>query len=433
MKHLLTEIKRPLEIHIGINRLQDEESYELARKFHFKNLPHHFGLRNSHTDVDNWPQDYLKSGSSQGEKKILIPHRLYEGNPEFGDLYKPLLDEFREQRYVRSKLSWEGGDLQFALHPKDPQKVILFYGHSAKTYLNKTLSQNEYAYILKLEFGADYLIDLSDLAPHVDYFVSFIPKDNIALVSEPMRQNYAIARTAAEWLLEFIGERNPVPVELVNLKNLLSCYDQDCVSLLELKHQLQKALKEMEQYQEDWIFFEDRELQERLNRYLRFKCGEDSECVWRLYSPPQGQSEILKDDIDLLRDCNDAYLIASSRRSLFKSYVAIIKNQFTKTSQPLQERINEKIREIKDLGFRVILVPEIGTDSTIPWSGISYVNNLLVDNLLFLPRFGLGAVEDEIFDRIQKQLSSHYRVVPVFSQNSIVYNGGIHCRAGIVR
>src|SRR4051812_42800538 len=74
MKNLLTEIKRPLEIHIGINRLQDEESYELARKFHFKNLPHHFALRNSHTDVDNWPQDYLKSGSSEGEKKILIPH-----------------------------------------------------------------------------------------------------------------------------------------------------------------------------------------------------------------------------------------------------------------------------------------------------------------------------------------------------------------------
>jgi len=139
------------------------------------------------------------------------------------------------------------------------------------------------------------------------------------------------------------------------------------------------------------------------------------------------------DDIDLLRDCNDAYLISKSNESLFKTYVAIIKSQFVEMSPELQKRINEKIQEIRQLGFRVIRVPQIGADGEISWSGISYVNNLLVDNLLFLPKFGLGAVEDEIIDGIEKELPKSYRVIPVFSQNSIVYNGGIHCRTGIVR
>ena len=433
VKHLLTEITRPLEIHIGINKLHDEQLYEAAKRFHLKSSPHKIVLRNSHADADNWPQDYLKSGFCKGEKRILLPYRLYEGKPDYGELYKPLLDGFNEQPFVRSKLSWEGGDLQLMLHPKDPQKTILFYGHSAKAYWGTGLSKDEYAYILKSEFGADQAVDLSDLAPHVDYFLSFVPNQNIVLVSEPTRKNYAIARSAAEKLLEFIGEKKPAPVELVNLKSLLSSDDQDFVSSARLEQQLQRVLKEVHKNEEGWTFHEDKELRERLATYLRSTCGEDSQCVAKLYSPPQGQREILRDDIKLLRDCNDAYLIASSNRSLFKSYAAIIESQFKETDHQLQQSADEKIQEIKNLGFRVIRVPQIGADSTIPWSGVSYVNNLLVDSLLFLPKFGLGAAEDEIFDRIRKQLPRQYRVVPVFAQNSIAYDGGIHCRTGIVR
>jgi len=319
------------------------------------------------------------------------------------------------------------------LDPKDARKTILFYGHSAKVYWGMDLSGDEYAYILKLEFGADRTVDVSDLAPHADYFVSFIPKENIALVAEPLTRNYAVACGAAGKLLQLIGKKTPAPVELVNLKNLLSLDGQQNVFPPRLEHQLQKTLKEVQDNEEGWIAQEDKELQERLATYLRLKCGEDSQCVARLYSPPEGQREILQDDMNLLRDCNDAYLASKTNELLFKTYLAIIQSQLGEPRPELLKRINDKAQEIQHLGFRVIRVPQIGADSTIPWSGISYVNNLLVDNLLFLPKFGLGAVEDEIFDRLQKQLPIPYRVIPVFSQNSIVYNGGIHCRVGIVR
>src|SRR5262249_54701179 len=156
-------------------KLHDEKFYEAAKEFHFKNSVHHIVLRNSHTDADNWPQDYLKSGSSKGERKILLPHRLYEGNRDYGELYEPLLDGLNEQRFVRSKLSWEGGDLQFVLDPKNPRKTILFYGKSGRAYWGQALTTEEYAYVLKLEFGADYAVDLSDFVSHADYLVSFIP------------------------------------------------------------------------------------------------------------------------------------------------------------------------------------------------------------------------------------------------------------------
>jgi Porphyromonas-type peptidyl-arginine deiminase len=433
-KYMLAQINRPLQVRIGVNKLHDEKFYQAAREFHFKDSPHHLALRNSHTDADNWPQDYLKSGTCKGERKILLPYRLYEGKPDYGELYKSLLDGFNEQPFVRSKLSWEGGDLQFVLDPKNSQKTILFYGHGGRTYWGRALTPDEYAYVLKLEFGADYLVDLSDLASHVDYFLAFIPKENIALVSEPLRKNYSVACTAAERLLEMIGMKKPVPTELVSLKTLLSGHDhKELGSSPGLRRQLDRTLEEVKQNERAWVTYEDRQLQQRLARYLQFKCGEDSRCVEKLYSPPQGQGEILMDDIDLLRDCNDAYLISKSNESLFKTYVAIIKSQFSETSPELQKKINDKIQEIRQLGFRVIRVPQIGADGELPWSGISYANNLLVDNLLFLPKFGLGAVEDEIIDGIEKELPKSYRVIPVFSQNSIVYNGGIHCRTGIVR
>ena len=434
MRSMLHEIERPLEVHIGINKQLGEEFYEQAKDFYFKNSPHRIVIRDSHTGADNWPQDYLKSGSSDAAKKILIPYRLFEGNPEYGELYRPLLDGFREPRFVRSKISWEGGDLLLAFHPKYRRQTVLFYGHSARAYWGAELSEDEYAYVLRLEFGADRVVDLSDLAAHVDYVVSFIPNENIVLISEPTRNNYAIASEATERLLELIGARRPRPVELLRLRDWLNSYSSVPVSSTKLKGQLTRVLREIQQHKNTWVIYEDKKLQVRLDKYLESKCHGDTNCVRRLYSPPEGQREILRDNIDLLRDCNDAYLISKSNRSLFESYVSILESQFKEPDEQLQRRVDAKIEQIEDLGFQVIRVPQIGAhNNRVLWSGISYVNCLLVDNLLFVPRFGLGSAEEDIFDRIQKQLPRQYRVIPVFSQNSIVYNGGIHCRAGIVR
>ena len=46
----------------------------------------------------------------------------------------------RQDGVVRSRLSWEGGDLQFTRDPRDPRRLVLFYGSFAKPYWAETLT-----------------------------------------------------------------------------------------------------------------------------------------------------------------------------------------------------------------------------------------------------------------------------------------------------
>jgi agmatine/peptidylarginine deiminase len=52
---------------------------------------------------------------------------------------------------------------------------------------------------------------------------------------------------------------------------------------------------------------------------------------------------------------------------------------------------------------------------------------------VFLPRFGLGAVEDRIFRDLGAQLPPGYAVVPIDAQRVLIRNGGLHCLTGLVR
>ena len=58
------------------------------------------------------------------------------------------------------------------------------------------------------------------------------------------------------------------------------------------------------------------------------------------------------------------------------------------------------------MGFQVIRVPAFRVDlnGRRDWPGISYVNALVVDQQIFVPRFGLGAVEDGLFREMGAQL-----------------------------
>ena len=98
-------------------------------------------------------------------------------------------------------------------------------------------------------------------------------------------------------------------------------------------------------------------------------------------------------------------------------------------------RTGEKMAALRALGFRVIPVPAFRVDLRRPhdWPGISYVNGLVVDKQLFLPRFGLGEVEDRLFRDLGAQLPAGYEVVPVDAQRVLIRNGGLHCLAGLVR
>jgi agmatine/peptidylarginine deiminase len=115
--------------------------------------------------------------------------------------------------------------------------------------------------------------------------------------------------------------------------------------------------------------------------------------------------------------------------------LSIVESQLGPTPHPTQGRIDEKQSELEELGFRVVRVPRFGGERSlkVPWSGISYVNSLLVDHTLFVPRFGLGEVERRIFEELDEALPPEYEVVPVYARHMLLNNGGVHCSVAIVR
>lgn len=144
-----------------------------------------------------WAQDYIKSGSVNGELRILVPRRIFEGRQEDGEIHQPLLDGLRGERFVRSKLSWEGGDLLFVKHPQAPATNILVYGGSARAYWGAELPTEDYEWVLKTEFGADVGVGLPEASAHIDYIFSFLPGEPVVLVSQAVRQ-YARADEDSE-------------------------------------------------------------------------------------------------------------------------------------------------------------------------------------------------------------------------------------------
>lgn len=425
LKAMLPLIPRPLEIHLGVVRSYDEALFDRARAFHFPGSIHRIRFRSGETDaVSPWVQDYLKSGMAGGTRRILVTRLLYEGAIENGALFRPLLDSLREERFVRSHLSWEGGDLQFVAHPRRPDRRILVYGNAGKNYWARLLTPEEYRYVLKLEFGADDAIRLADLAPHVDYFISFLPADNIALVSEPERNNLPLARAALHALRERYGDGAPAP--LADLEQLLSMPDAD---IRDKAGAIRSALERAEKAA--WPEQEEPLLAARIGRYAERHCPASvADCM-----SLAGRQRMLAEDPELFRDWTTAGWEAKSREVFVPYTLALVKSQLPGFPNRMKDRIEEKVREVEALGFRVIRVPRVSgeADLGLTWAGISYANNLLVDNLLFIPAFGLGAAEQAIFDRLQRELPERYTVIPIYSRHMILYNGGVHCIVGIVR
>ncbi|MGH9324320.1 MAG: agmatine deiminase family protein, partial [Vicinamibacteria bacterium] len=425
LKAMLPLIPRRLGISLGVVKAYDEELFRRASDFHFPDTIHDVAFRNGETDlVSPWVQDYLKSGTAGRDRRILVTRLLYEGSAENGVLFRPLLDSLREERFVRSKLSWEGGDLQFVRHPRDPEKTVLFYGNAGKNYWARLLTAEEYRYVLKLEFGAEEAVRLSDLAPHVDYFISFIPNENIALVSEAERGNIALALGALRALRERFGDA--APPSLGELERLLSLPESEIrKNVGAVKRALQQAKNA------EWPDQMDPALGARIQRYVEQHCPRvQANCMSLV-----GRRKMLAEDPELFRDWTTAGWAAKSQNVFVPYSLALVESQLPGFPNRLKDRMEEKVGEVEALGFRVIRVPRVSgeADLGLPWAGISYVNNLLVDNLLFVPAFGLGPAEDQIFERLERALPEPYRVIPIFSRHMILYNGGVHCIVGIVR
>ncbi len=223
IQFVLAKLPRPLRVELRVNERFDESHWPAALERHFPGTHHDVGLlETAGVGTHPWAQDYIKSGSVDGELKILVPRRIFEGRGEDGELHRPMLEGLQGEEFVRSKLSWEGGDLLFAKDPRDPSRLLMVYGNAAMAYWGEDLPKEDYEYVLASEFGADIAMPILGTAAHVDFLVSFLPGGSgkpVALVSRPVRDNSAILQAALSELFALYG--GAPPPGLVRLRTLL--------------------------------------------------------------------------------------------------------------------------------------------------------------------------------------------------------------------
>jgi Porphyromonas-type peptidyl-arginine deiminase len=423
MREVLGQTRRPLDVGIFIHPTHDAAAYEAATIRNFGKTPHRITLLDRGVDRNFWwVQDYLKSGTSSRGPTILVPYRLFEGSPETGETFEPLLARLaREERAVRSRLSWEGGDLQFTRDPRDPRRLVLYYGNFAKPYWAETLTQAEFEYVLSLEFGADRAVDLSGLAPHVDYFVAFLPREKAALVSVPVSGDLAVARAVAERLSAEFGEREPTA--LAELRRGLSPPEPD-------PHRVREILERARQQQSGWAFSLEPGLADRMESLVARVCPEKHDCF-----SPTNRLRMIEADPALFEAWVHAVQRSRDEQTVITAHLDLVESQLEPVPEEYRRRTLDRVAELERTGLRVIRMPAYRVNLTRErgWPGISYVNGLVVDQQIFLPRFGLGDVEDELFRDVGARLPSGYSIVPIDAQRVLIRNGGLHCLAGLVR
>ncbi len=394
MREVLRRITRPLAVDILIHRAHDAAAYDRATLRNFGGTPHRIALVDRGVERTFWwVQDYLKAGASSRGPTILIPRRIYEGSPETGETFEPLLVHLaRQDRVVRSRLSWEGGDLQFTRDPRDPQRLVLYHGSFVKPYWAETLTQQEFEYVLGLEFGADRAVDLGGLFPHVDYFVSFLPRAGVALVSVPVSGDLAVARAAVDALISRFAGREPRV--LVELREQLSSPGAD---LGRARQTLERARRQ----QADWQLGVDPGLPERMRPLVAAACPEGRDCL-----SAASQLRMLEADPATFGEWVHATQSARDEPAVIAAHLDVVEGQLDPVSDELRRLTLERIGQLEAVGFRVVRVPafRVGSNGPRGWPGISYVNALVVDEQVFVPRFGLGEVEDRVFRELGAQL-----------------------------
>jgi hypothetical protein len=423
MREILRRIPRPLDVSILIHRVHDPAAYEKATQRNFGGTPHRVSLLDRGVDRTFWwVQDWVKAGTSGRGPTILVPRRIFEEKPETGEAFAPMLERFASREgFARSRLSWEGGDLLFTRDPNDARRLVLFHGGSAKPYWAEALTAGEFEYVLSVEFGADRAVDLGGLAPHVDYFVSFVPRAGLALVGAPVSGDLAVARAALDALLARIAGRKPQT--LVELCDQLSSPEPDL-------GRARQALPRARRQQADWQLAVDPTLAERMRSLVARVCPGGGDCL-----SPANQLRLIEADRDTFASWVHATQSARDEPAVIAAHLDVVESQLEPVPEAVRRRVLEKVGELEAMGFRVVRVPAFRVDLNAPrdWPGISYVNALVVDQQVFVPRFGLGEVEDRLFRDVGAQLPAGYSIVPVDAQRVLIRNGGLHCLAGLVR
>lgn len=426
---IVEELERPVSIVLSMERRLSPQWYTLGAAQQYGNRTALVTWRTGSTPnlLNPWTQDFLKSGVVGRRTQVLVPRNLFEGRASDGELFAPFLDSFqRDDGFVRSRLSWEGGDLQFVRHPRDPRTLVLVHGQSARHYWGEALTDEEFAWVLRREFGADLSVDVSGIVPHVDYFVAFLPADGIALVSAPVTGDGEIARAAARLLAGHFGTTVPATV-----RNLLTTLEGDTPIEKQRRQVTRLVEAARRESEEGWPVAGSAALYERVQAYVDNHCRTDAAACF----DDAGVDRLLQDDPELFRDW-----ITESRRTrsdeLFtRRLLDIVESQVVPPDSEVLERGAARTAELEALGFRVIHVPRFGGDqhASTTWAGISYVNSLLLDDVLYVPTFGLGEVESRMLGALSAALPARYRVVPTYARHMLLHNGGVHCTVAIVR
>ena len=423
IKAVLKGLPQPIDVTISSPQQFEAEYWPGALEHHFPNTRHRITILRSEAHTTHpWAQDYVKAGVSNGKRVILTPRRLFEGRSADGDTFRPLLDAFRDGPFARSKLSWEGGDLQFAAHPKDPQRLLLFYGASAKTYWGQELDHRDYEHVLRSEFGADDAVDLARLGPHADYLVTVLPADKVALIAWPVLEDYSLASAAANELVRLFGRRTPSQLQQVAriFAGPRNTTIEDPASVLRLTAALRQTLPDVPGEQ-------DEQLSADQIAYVSKNCPADPVACFS----GEGGRKLLREDPELWRRSADATADQEEELSLAPILLALIESQLPGAATFNLDHIAAKEKELRQLGFRVIRVPHLLAEAD-DWPGVSYINHLRIGRTLFVPALGLPAVEERIFADLRRNLGPGYDVVPIAARSSLLNNGGTHCVFGIV-
>jgi hypothetical protein len=279
----------------------------------------------------------------------------------------------------------------------------------------------EVEYVLSLELGADEVVDLGGLAPHVDYFAAFLPRDKTVLVSLPVSGDAAIARAAADALAREIAE--PEPASLTELRRLLSAASPDWRGVSSVLERARRARVQ-------WTLRVDPGLPDRMQALVRRVCPGQADCF-----SPEDRLRLAEADPDAFAAWVRAVERSRDEQATIAAHLDLVESQAAPVPEDYLRRARERIAALERIGFRVLTVPAYRVDlrAKRDWPGISYVNGLVVDDQVFVPRFGLGAAEDAVFRDLEARLPSGYVVVPVDAQRALVRNGGLHCLAGLVR
>lgn len=415
-KQMLPQLDRPLKITFGLANSGDD-SFRAALAHHFPKSVHDFTVQQHPVDdYHPWVQDYLKAGRIGSESRMLVTRQGFEGRLSMGAEIRPLLDAYRGPKYIRSKLSWEGGDLQFTMHPRQSGKLVMFYGTSAKRYWGESLSQEEFEHVLLTEFGADLAVYLGDLAPHVDYLMAVLPAGRTVLVAEPACRDMRLARAALAALeARFAGAP---PLEISELRAALHGTTADTARALEW-------VRRAKQVHRNWRQPADAEKAAKVRAYLAANCPADErQCLQN-----GGLAKLLAKNPDVLRSWAETAAHAQTESVLSLRLLDIIEGQLSPCDVRGAQRLEQVVGVLRQVGFDVVRVPSIpgSTDPMSYWSGVSYTNAAVVDRTIFVPRFGLGAIEEQWLDALRTKLPQGYRAVAVDARLLLLVNGGVHC------